>query len=277
MDVAAPGPVSLSVPLGSVGLHYRGGSIVPLQRYANVTRDVRFSPITLLVALPSAVHAGNGSSSSTSGSGSGSGSGINNNNLNTLADLSAPPTFDKFVSQVAASANKYSEITDAQKDVYNPEVSNDITPKLFMAPGGVIVYDYFPVPIPSNPNAESIFMIASPKVTGKDPADTIVEILTRNKDIFIPGNTGINANMPGPQVAGLMEKTIKDSLSTPSSLLVTANKVFEKLPAPFLSKFSQVRAQTAAAATAAATAKKMYDSEIAKLNNTPGIVSGGGS
>jgi hypothetical protein len=43
----------LRVPLGDVALHLRGGTIVPLQQPALVTRDVRLSPITLLVALPS--------------------------------------------------------------------------------------------------------------------------------------------------------------------------------------------------------------------------------
>jgi hypothetical protein len=33
-------------------VHYRGGAIIPTQRYANVTRDVRFSPVTLVVTLP---------------------------------------------------------------------------------------------------------------------------------------------------------------------------------------------------------------------------------
>lgn len=45
----------LSAPLGDVPLHLRGGTIVPMQtRPALVTRDVRTSPITLVVALASA-------------------------------------------------------------------------------------------------------------------------------------------------------------------------------------------------------------------------------
>jgi hypothetical protein len=34
-------------------VHYRGGSIIPMQQYAPVTRALRFSPLTLVVALPS--------------------------------------------------------------------------------------------------------------------------------------------------------------------------------------------------------------------------------
>ncbi|WIA40775.1 hypothetical protein OEZ86_004455 [Tetradesmus obliquus] len=45
--------VQMDVPLGDIAVHYRGGTIVPLQQYAAVTRDVRVSPVTLVVALPS--------------------------------------------------------------------------------------------------------------------------------------------------------------------------------------------------------------------------------
>jgi hypothetical protein len=47
------GPVKLRLPAGEVAVHYRGGSIIPMQDYAPLTRDVRLSPITLVVALPS--------------------------------------------------------------------------------------------------------------------------------------------------------------------------------------------------------------------------------
>jgi hypothetical protein len=42
--------------MGDVALHLRGGTIVPMQQQhpAMVTRDVRLSPVTLVVALPSA-------------------------------------------------------------------------------------------------------------------------------------------------------------------------------------------------------------------------------
>lgn len=47
----------LDIPLGDVAVHYRGGAIIPTQRYANVTRDVRYSPVTLIVTLPLEVSA----------------------------------------------------------------------------------------------------------------------------------------------------------------------------------------------------------------------------
>ena len=43
---------TLHVPLGHVAVHVRGGCVVPMQRAAPVTEDVRRSPLTLLVALP---------------------------------------------------------------------------------------------------------------------------------------------------------------------------------------------------------------------------------
>lgn len=46
--------VRMEVPLGDVAVHLRGGAIVPMQKYAPVTRDVRTSPVTLLVTLPAA-------------------------------------------------------------------------------------------------------------------------------------------------------------------------------------------------------------------------------
>ncbi|KAF6253912.1 glycosyl hydrolases family 31-domain-containing protein [Scenedesmus sp. NREL 46B-D3] len=51
-EVTKPKAHQLDIPLGDVAVHYRGGAIIPTQRYANVTRRVRFSPVTLLVALP---------------------------------------------------------------------------------------------------------------------------------------------------------------------------------------------------------------------------------
>lgn len=42
---------TLPAPLGMIPVHMRDGTIVPMQRYANVTRDVIISPITLVVAL----------------------------------------------------------------------------------------------------------------------------------------------------------------------------------------------------------------------------------
>jgi len=57
LDIAAAGSKKrkLQVPMGEVALHLRGGTIVPMQQQpALVARDVRLSPITLVVALPSA-------------------------------------------------------------------------------------------------------------------------------------------------------------------------------------------------------------------------------
>jgi len=44
----------MSVPLGDIAVHVRGGAILPMQEYAPVTRDMRWSPVTLLVTLPGA-------------------------------------------------------------------------------------------------------------------------------------------------------------------------------------------------------------------------------
>jgi hypothetical protein len=51
-EVPKPKSRKLDIPLGDVAVHYRGGAVIPMQRYANVTRDVRFSPVTLVVTLP---------------------------------------------------------------------------------------------------------------------------------------------------------------------------------------------------------------------------------
>lgn len=47
----------MDIPLGDIAVHLRGGAIVPMQQYALVTRDVRWSPVKLLVALPAAAAA----------------------------------------------------------------------------------------------------------------------------------------------------------------------------------------------------------------------------
>lgn len=44
--------VTLDLPMGHVGVHMPGGTILPLQQAALVTADVRASALTLLVALP---------------------------------------------------------------------------------------------------------------------------------------------------------------------------------------------------------------------------------
>ena len=44
--------VTLDLPMGHVGVHAPGGTILPLQQPALVTADVRASALTLLVALP---------------------------------------------------------------------------------------------------------------------------------------------------------------------------------------------------------------------------------
>ena len=49
--VRGPSMQTLSVPIGDVPLHVRGGSIVPMQRAASTTAEVRTSPVTLVVAL----------------------------------------------------------------------------------------------------------------------------------------------------------------------------------------------------------------------------------
>jgi hypothetical protein len=46
--------VRMDIPLGDIAVHLRGGAIVPMQQYALVTRDVRWSPVNLVVALPAA-------------------------------------------------------------------------------------------------------------------------------------------------------------------------------------------------------------------------------
>lgn len=52
MDMPQGGPVKLHVPVGDIAIHYRGGTIIPMQQYAPVTKDVRLSPVTLVIALP---------------------------------------------------------------------------------------------------------------------------------------------------------------------------------------------------------------------------------
>jgi hypothetical protein len=41
-----------TVPLGDVAVHYRGGSIIPMQPYANLTKIVRYTHVTLVVSIP---------------------------------------------------------------------------------------------------------------------------------------------------------------------------------------------------------------------------------
>jgi hypothetical protein len=57
IEGAAGQAVEMEVPLGDIPVHYRGGTIVPLQQYTPVTRDMRYTPVTLVVALPSSTAA----------------------------------------------------------------------------------------------------------------------------------------------------------------------------------------------------------------------------
>jgi hypothetical protein len=41
-----------NVPMGDIAVHFRGGSIIPMQPYANLTKIVRYTPVTLVVTLP---------------------------------------------------------------------------------------------------------------------------------------------------------------------------------------------------------------------------------
>ena len=53
IDAHAGGTTAtLDLPMGHVGVHVPGGTILPLQKAALVTEDVRASALTLLVALP---------------------------------------------------------------------------------------------------------------------------------------------------------------------------------------------------------------------------------
>lgn len=61
LNVTQGAAVKLAAPLGDVPVHIRGGAIVPLQSYAPVTRDVRYSPVTLIVTLPGAPSSGDAS------------------------------------------------------------------------------------------------------------------------------------------------------------------------------------------------------------------------
>lgn len=58
LSVATGQDVQLNVPLGDIGVHFRGGAVIPVQPYAQVTRDVRLSDVTLVVTLPAAVASG---------------------------------------------------------------------------------------------------------------------------------------------------------------------------------------------------------------------------
>lgn len=59
--------VRMDVPLGDIAVHLRGGAIVPMQQYAAVTRDVRWSPVNLVVALPAAAAAAVGTAAAAKG------------------------------------------------------------------------------------------------------------------------------------------------------------------------------------------------------------------
>lgn len=58
LNVPTGQSVALEIPLGDIAIHYRGGTILPLQEYSPITKDIRFSPITLVVALPSTLSSG---------------------------------------------------------------------------------------------------------------------------------------------------------------------------------------------------------------------------
>ncbi len=192
--------------------------------------------------------------------------------LNNIAELARPPPLEEFIRMVANSKNQYKEITDAQKDAYNPLVSNDITPKTQLIGNGTFVYDYFPVSSISNPNAEVIYMVASPLYDNKDPTQTVVAILKKNKSLFSPGSTGVTADMPGPQVASEIDKVVGQSLIQPQALLLAAQKIFTNLPPPFLAKFAPVTADAKTAVTAVSNAKTKYDALIKTFMSTPGRI-----
>jgi hypothetical protein len=67
MDVTTGGAVPLDVPLGELAVHYRGGAVIPMQPFANVTRDVRYAPVTLLVTLPAQPSAGSQAAATAQG------------------------------------------------------------------------------------------------------------------------------------------------------------------------------------------------------------------
>jgi hypothetical protein len=82
--------------------------------------------------------------------------------------------------------------------------------------------------------------------------------------------------MSGTQIAASIEKTIKDTLSQPQSLLLAADKVFKNLPSFIQPKFNKVVSGTTEALSAVSKAKVEYDTVISNLNKTTGTVSGGG-
>ncbi|WIA20052.1 hypothetical protein OEZ85_005917 [Tetradesmus obliquus] len=67
MDVTTGGHVALDVPLGEVAVHLRGGAVIPMQPYANVTRDVRYAPVTLIVTLPAQQSSGSQAAATAQG------------------------------------------------------------------------------------------------------------------------------------------------------------------------------------------------------------------
>eukprot|EP00878_Enallax_costatus_P002700 GHUV01002888.1.p1 GENE.GHUV01002888.1~~GHUV01002888.1.p1 ORF type:complete len:873 (+),score=203.93 GHUV01002888.1:194-2812(+) len=58
LSVAKGQDVELNLPLGEIGVHFRGGAVIPMQQYAQVTRDIRLSAVTLVVTLPAEVATG---------------------------------------------------------------------------------------------------------------------------------------------------------------------------------------------------------------------------
>lgn len=58
LSVAKGQDVELDLPLGEIGAHFRGGAVIPMQQYAQVTRDLRLSAVTLVVTLPADVSTG---------------------------------------------------------------------------------------------------------------------------------------------------------------------------------------------------------------------------
>jgi hypothetical protein len=66
---------TLEVPQGDIPVHIRGGAIIPMQEYQNITEAVQTSPITLVVALPAIGTFNNAAAADGGGSGSGATAG----------------------------------------------------------------------------------------------------------------------------------------------------------------------------------------------------------
>uniref|UniRef100_A0A383VTZ3 Maltase n=1 Tax=Tetradesmus obliquus TaxID=3088 RepID=A0A383VTZ3_TETOB len=67
VNVTAGKPVPLDVPVGDLAVHFRGGAVIPMQPYANVTRDVRYAPVTLIVTLPAQPSSGSQAAATAQG------------------------------------------------------------------------------------------------------------------------------------------------------------------------------------------------------------------